>query len=157
MSDKIMAAISKEFIERMRWWAQMREASVVQSAFPVEGPGAGVSGPRFHTTQVPLMLGIVHDTELAIAALPGRYRQAVRQFWMFEGVSLREHGRKRDIHRETFEIWVLKGHELLKEGFATSSARWRHQLQEARAHLSPELRAIADRIAIERRHPVEID
>lgn len=129
MSEKIYHAITDRFRCRMQFWAANREAAVVSSSWPIEGAlgDGGVSGPR-----TPIMLGGVHDTEMAIAALPIRYRQAVKQFWLFEGQSLRWHGRHRGIHRETFEEWVIKGHELLKAEFAVRSANWKRWRHEAR-------------------------
>lgn len=141
MGDKIKDALSPGFIARMQWWAFFTAAGGVPiaSSFPIEGPGG--NGGGFHAS-VPLMLGIVHDTETAIDALPARYAQVVKQFWLFEGRPLRWHGRHRGVSYHTFEVWVLKGHELLKAEFASARGRWERQVEEAEAHMTPEMHRI---------------
>jgi hypothetical protein len=80
-----------------------------------------------------VLFGEADDTQKAIDSLPARYGQAVSQFWLYEGRSLRWHGRHRQVNYETFEAWVLKGHELLKAELARMSEIWRRHHAEARA------------------------
>lgn len=129
MSERIYRAITDRFRGRMQFWAANQDAAVVSSSWPIEGAlgNGGVFGPK-----TPILLGPVHDVEMAIAALPMRYGQAVRQFWLFEGRSLRWHGRHRGIKYETFEVWVMKAHELLKAEFAVRHDNWQRARAEAR-------------------------
>lgn len=131
MSDQVRRQLSKFFILRMQWWANYACAGGVpiQSGFPTRdrvGIYDSVPGPR-----VPLLLGIVHDTDAAIDRLPSAYALAVKLFWMREGLSLRKQAevlkdllptRYRRIRHETVCSWVMKGHELLKADFARSRA-----------------------------------
>lgn len=136
MSDKIKDALNADFIARLQDWARGREVATSASSWPSDGPIGGIgSGSKFHTHRIPPMLGRVHDTDMAIGCLPNRYRQAVQQFWMFEGLSLREHGRRRQIDYHTFETWVLKGHELLKCQFAVRNGHWARAKAAARSML----------------------
>jgi len=116
MSERIYAELTEDFIRRMRNWVSARDLSLVQSSWP----GAGVVYGRCDGsgyTEIPpgLLYGEAMDTQVAVRALPERYQYAVLQFWMYEGRSLRHHGRRRGIDYHTFEVWVIKGHELLKQ------------------------------------------
>lgn len=137
MSDKIKDALQPDFISSMQTWAIGRDVATSSSSWPIEGALDGIgSGSKFHTTRIPPMLGRVHDTEMAICTLPNRYQQAVRQYWMYEGQSLRWHGRHRKVEHRTFEAWVIKGHELLKVEFAARSGRWHLIKAAAKASIS---------------------
>lgn len=125
MSDKIMNALRPEFIERMRDWAMatiLPDVSTVPSSWPSDGCMGDSSG--YNRMRTPRMLGRVHNTQAAIAQLPARYQYAVAQYWWYEGRSLSEHARHRQIDDKTFAIWVMKGHEELKGTFAEQSEKW---------------------------------
>ena len=131
MSKTIYQALTKDFINRMRDWALGQDVPTVSSSWPMDDPMSGIKQKhRFFRTRTPFLLGEVHDTGVAIDGLPARYKLAVRQFWLFEGRSLRWHGRHRQVNYETFEAWVVKGHELLKVSFALQHAAWRVQVEE---------------------------
>lgn len=109
MSDKIMGVLPHEFIRRMRNWAKANAGIGIGGVRAVDfgvDYGAGYREATFDISD-----GEVRDTESALAAVPMRYQQAVRQWWQYEGRSLRWHGRKRQVHHETFEAWVIRGHE----------------------------------------------
>jgi hypothetical protein len=132
MSDKIKDALPDYFIDRMQAWAIGHVVSTSASSWPHDGPLVGIgSGSKFHTHRIPPLLGRVHDTEMAICTLPGRYQQAVRQFWIYEGQSMRWHGRHRAVNHETFEAWVLKGHDLLKSEFYGRDGQWKRLREDA--------------------------
>ena len=109
------------------------DGSDVPSSWPGNGPmndSTGVYGSR-----TPRLMGRAHDTDMALSpplppeesaeCVEPRYAWAVRQFWLYEGRSLREHGRGRSINHETFGYWVRKGHEQLLKIFAVQGARWK--------------------------------
>ena len=54
-----------------------------------------------------------------------RETQVVKQYWLYEGRSLREHGRRRQIDDHTFATWCIRGHELLNGIFRRQSERWK--------------------------------
>ena len=131
MSEKIMGALRRDFVDRMHEWIAGRESATCASSWPETGdPGIG-SQAKFHLTKLPPMLGRVHDTEMAVSGLPVRYEQVVRQFWTYEGQSVRWHARHRQINKITFEVWVMKGHELLKSEFAVRHDNWRRSHDQA--------------------------
>ena len=128
MSKRIFARLDRWFIDRMREWAMetLRPAgSTVPSSWPSEGVVHG-DGSSFQSRN-PTILGRVHDTESALNELAIRYRQAVKQFWLYEGQSLRWHGRHRGIKADTFEIWVIKGHDELAETFRRQYDNWKRR------------------------------
>ena len=123
MSDKILGELGRDFINRMRDWAiKITDTPGAPSSWPGDEPPPGKY--RFHQTSIPPMMGRAHDTDMAIAELPARYGQAVRQFWLYERLSLRAHARHRQVSDNAFAAWVMKGHELLKPIFARQSACW---------------------------------
>ena len=131
MSKGIFSRLDRWFIDRMREWAMetLRPAgSTVPSSWPSRGVVQG-DGLSFQSRN-PTLLGRVHDTEAALDELPIRYRQAVRQFWLYEGQSLRWHGRHRGINHETFELWVIKGHNALAEIFGRQHENWKRRHHE---------------------------
>jgi hypothetical protein len=116
MSDTIYAKLTEDFIRRMRNWVKARDMAVTPSSWP--GPHniyGRCDGSAYMETPIPLLCGEAQDTEAAVRSLPGRYRDAVKQFWLYEGQSLRRHALRRGIDYHTFEAWVIKGHELLKQ------------------------------------------
>ena len=134
MSEKILARLDKRFIDRMREWAveTLRPGgSIVPSSWPGDSQvQCGAFGSR-----TPTVLGRVHDTQVALDQVieeTPRYGQAVRQFWLFEGQSLRAHARHRGISHVAFSEWVLKGHERLVVLFREQSDRWRAMHGEVR-------------------------
>jgi hypothetical protein len=131
MSDGIKDALTADFISRMQDWARGQEVPIVASSWPSDGPGAGIgSTAKYHVHRIPPLLGRAQDTGMALSELPVRYKQAVKQFWIYEGQTLRWHGRHRGVDHKTFKIWVIKGHELLKAEFAARVGRWQ-RLKEA--------------------------
>lgn len=154
MSERIYAELSEDFIRRMRNWVKARDMAVTPSSWP--GPHniyGRCDGSGYMETPIPLLSGEAQDTEAAIRNLPGRYRDAVKQFWTYEGKSLRahaqkyevpeppeqegmslgRHGQKRGIDPKTFEIWVIKGHELLKQELGRLTAYHQARAAVARA------------------------
>jgi len=109
----------------MRNWVKARDMAVTPSSWP--GPhniyGRCDGSGYMETLPPPLLGGEARDTEAAIRNLPGRYRDAVKQFWLYEGMSMRRHAQKRGIQDgRTFEAWVIRGHELLKAELARLTA-----------------------------------
>lgn len=144
MSDRITSELNRDFVLRMQEWARRSGDTPLPTGWPTDGPvGDGVN-QRFYQARLPALMGRAHDTDMAIAELPNRYSQAVRQYWLFEGRSLRWHGRHRQVHHATFEVWVLKGHELLKGIFARNSERWhREHAQHERSTVRELMRSSA--------------
>lgn len=120
-SGRIYSAVSQDFVRRMRNWVRGKDGT------PLGGSGSFVLAGTSNVfeSRVPTLYGEAADTETALRTLPGRYQQAVRQFWIYEGRSLRWHSRHRQVTNahsdpdypvckyDTFERWVMKGHELL--------------------------------------------
>lgn len=125
MSDKIYQAISEDFIRRMRNWAKsgaglIRSNGRISSIYSQVLPG----GYRHGSFDPPVLMGEASDVDMALLAVPIRYRQAVQQFWRNEGRSLRWHaGHCRiGLNYETFEAWVIKGHARLQVEIYARSA-----------------------------------
>lgn len=125
--DRIKDALCRDFILRMQEWAARAGDTPLPTSWPTDGPVGDGSTGRFYRARLPRIVGRAHDTDMAIAELPNRYGQAVRQYWLFEGQSLRWHGRHRGVSDNTFATWVGKGHELLKQAFSRDAERWRHE------------------------------
>lgn len=126
MSERIYAAVTENFIRRMRNWAKAG-AGLLKSKGSISSIyRGGVRSDRYASIEPPLLGGEASDTDLALSVVPIRYRQAVQQFWSCEGQSLRWHAghSRHKLTYETFEIWVMKGHELLVEELATRSAEY---------------------------------
>lgn len=130
-SGRIYRALTPEQIRRMRNWIKGKDGT------PIGRSGGAfdlVSTSNVYESRIPVLYGDALDVEAAVRTLPGRYEQAVRQFWKYEGRSLRWHARHRQIenansetsnpnlHYETFEAWVLTGHELLMRELARRAA-----------------------------------
>lgn len=132
MSEKIYAAITDDFMRRMRNWANAeagRSMSAISAIYDGLLPGGGWG------TDAPIILeGEAQDTASALYKLAIRYRQAVMRFWRYEGCSLREHARhvRVDLSYHTFEVWVIKGHEELLPILAANTAAY-HDLRRANA------------------------
>lgn len=129
MTDEIVKGLPEWFVGRMRAWASFRitgGAYSVPSSWPGDGPMP--RGDEFGTRNWRLV-GAVHETQVEIDRLPGRYRQAVAQYWVLEGYghSLREHARKRGVTHPTFTTWLRKGHVLLREAFRAAQDRRKAQ------------------------------
>ena len=129
MSERIYAEIDEDFQRRMRNWARARAGlpaamGVAQSSI-YEGP---IRYDRNPEARLPILEGEASDTDAMVKRLPPRYGQAVELFWDYEGASLRALSRrcgKRGCNHETFEGWVLKGHELLVPLVAEHTRHWR--------------------------------
>lgn len=135
MSDEIVKKLPDWFVGRMRAWASFRVHSgayAVPSSWPSDGPMP--RGDGFGTRNWRLM-GSVHETQVEIDRLPGRFRQAVAQYWILEGYghSLRDHARKRQVSHPTFITWLRKGHAMLFLAFRAARDRRKAQAEEARA------------------------
>lgn len=131
MSDKIYSALTEDFIRRMRNWVKAKDGA------PIAGGGVslyelGIGVDRYREAMVPVLFGEAEDTKTALGGLPARYKQVVEQFWLYEGRPMRWHGRHRAVDRETFETWVMKGHEMLKAELARLSDGWRKHHRQAR-------------------------
>lgn len=133
MRDRVIDALDSRFINRMREWARERvmpSASNVPSSWPT-GSGSGSTPGSRPPCGGRVMQGRVHDTEMALAELPERYQQVVRQYWLYEGRSLNEHARRRGVEVEIFITWATTGHELLTIKFNRDSARWKREREGA--------------------------
>lgn len=126
MSVKIYAVVTEDFIRRMRNWAKagaglMRSGGNISSIYTL-----GVRVDRYVSTAPPLLLGEFDDTDNALRCVPIRYRQAVMQFWRYEGQPMRWQARRLRnapmLSYHTFEAWVIKGHELLRIELASRAA-----------------------------------
>ena len=128
MSEGIYAAVSEDFIRRMRNWAKAGAGLLRGGGGQVSSIyRGGVRIDRYVNTEPPLLRGEADDTDAALLAVPIRYRQAVRQFWQYEGQPLRWQARhlRPGLKHHTFEIWVIQGHELLRAALAVRSAGYR--------------------------------
>jgi hypothetical protein len=139
MSQRIYRELTDDFIRRMRNWRRWWDTS--QGAiYPSSLATAGIesSGDRYREATEPLLFGEARDTEVALRAIPIKYQHVVRQFWLYEGRSLRSHARGKGIDYHTLETWVLQGHELLKAELRRMTAIWESRQAEMRArHASP--------------------
>ena len=135
MSEKIYQALTDDFIRRMRNWAR------AEAGLGVGGIGAssiyslGVRVDRYVNTALPVLEGEALDTGAALAQVPIRYRQAVEQFWRFEGRPIRWHARRlrppgSGMSYHTFEVWVLTGHEHLRAALGKRSEAHRDRFFE---------------------------
>ena len=130
MSEKIYGALTPDFIRRMRNWVKAKDGAPIAGGVSVYELGVGVD--RYRETSEVLLFGEALDTEQALRLVPVRYSDAVRQFWLYEGNSLRWHGRRRQISYHTFEGWVMEGHIRLKEVLGERTKAWRKYAQDAR-------------------------
>lgn len=125
MSDRIYRAVPLDFIRRMRNWARAvtGQLAATRSNWKIE---PGELQPWIEAP-IPILEGEAQDTDEVLRLLPERYRWAVEEFWSREGRSLREHARGRQIKHDTFEVWVLKGHDLMRAELVRKSERWHEQ------------------------------
>lgn len=118
MSEKIYKAISDEFARRMRNWVKAGPVGERCSGSISSVYSLGVRVDRYVSVAPPVINGDAYDIDAALIEVPGRYGQAVRQFWEREGLSLREHARQirhdPPLKYETFERWVIEGHKILE-------------------------------------------
>lgn len=129
MSEKIYAAITDDFIRRMRNWAKAG-AGLLSSGGRISSIySMGVRVDRYVSTEPPILHGEADDMAEALLGVPIRYRQAVQHFWLYEGAPMRWHAGKlrpaidgKQFSYHTFEAWVMKGHELLLSELAAHSA-----------------------------------
>jgi hypothetical protein len=133
MSESVYADLGEDFIRRMRNWIKARDMAITPSSWP--GPesiyGRCDGSGYMETLPPPLLYGEARDTEAAVRSLPARYRDIIMQFWTYEGRSLREHARRRQIDDKTFAAWVIKGHQLVKDALSRNTA-----YQRARAAIA---------------------
>lgn len=118
MRNRVYAALSEQFIMRMRNWARSNagipHASLISSAYKSIGGGSSDG----YTSHVPITMGEAEDTSKALGKLQLRYRQAVEIFWQYEEMSLEWYGNRTGTSRSTYERNVMYGHELLKSEIA---------------------------------------
>lgn len=134
MSERIYGAISVDMRRRMQNWARARAGLLagMNIAFSsiYDGPIRVTMSPE---PKIPTLEGDAEDVTRALQVVPARYRQAVELFWGMEGASLRRLAKrcgKFGVNHETFEAWVLRGHELLVPLLARHQERCRdHQAQ----------------------------
>lgn len=112
--------LTADFIRRMRNWARAMAGGGISPVRAMDY-GTQIDG-GYRELGMPILDGEAMDTEAALATVPMRYQQAVRQYWSFEGRSWRWHGAHRNVHHETFRVWVIKGHDLLRPEFARRAA-----------------------------------
>jgi len=129
MSERIYGQIGDDFKRRMQNWARARagllSAMGVAMSSIYDGP---IRVDRSPELRLPILEGEASDTDAMLKAIPPRYGQAVELFWDYEGQSLRALARrcgKTGVNHETFEAWVMKGHELLVVAVAEHTRRWR--------------------------------
>ena len=135
MSEKVYQAIGVDLCRRMRNWARWWDASVNGSVGPSSLVAAelGTRVDRYRETESPLLFGEGKDTEMALRAVPERYQQIVRKFWLNEGKGVRWNARQRGIEHHTMATWLIYGHELLKGALRTRTAYQRAREAIARA------------------------
>ena len=112
MSERIYKALSDDFIRRMRNWVMAEAGALGMSSLTLD---LGCTRDGYRESTMPILCGEAQDTIEGLRKLPIRYRQAVEQFWRYEGRSLRAHARRRQVHYSTFEAWVMRGHDLLRD------------------------------------------
>ena len=138
MSDEIVKELPGWFVDRMREWARailFPDGSDVPSSWPSDGPTNDSTG--FYIPRTPRLMGRAHDTDIALSPPIGptpegyfvqpRYAWAVRTYWLYEGRSLREHGRARGIDHKTFDVWVRTGHQQVLKALAVQAQRRKFQ------------------------------
>jgi hypothetical protein len=108
----------------MRNWARAvsGQLSALRSSWSID---PSVMNPGLDGSPLPILEGEAMDTDMALRALPERYRWAVEEFWSREGRSLRQHARGRAIKDMTMCAWVMRGHELLQPELARRTDAWR--------------------------------
>ena len=150
MSERIYGAVDGEFTRRMRNWARARAGLLRDLGIAFTSAYQGFRHDRNPEAVMPVMQGDAQDVTQCLQQLPARYRQAVELFWDNEGASLRRLARKceprparqggndrafmermavmsgkQGVNHETFEAWVMRGHELLVPLMAEHRARCR--------------------------------
>jgi hypothetical protein len=108
--EKIMRLLDHEFIRRMRNWARAGTEASASISSVYDDVLCGSDG---YSSRIPTLFGEAEDTDRALAKLPVRYSAAVRVFWQWEGISLREMGRKLRADRHYVTERVRVGHQLL--------------------------------------------
>jgi len=126
MSEKIYAAVSYDFIRRMRNWARAvtGQLSELRSSWSIDPK---VINHGLEGAPLPIIEGEAADTDAALRGLPPRFRWAVEEFWSREGRTLRQHSRGRKIDHHTMCAWVMRGHKLLEVEFLRRTQAWRAQ------------------------------
>jgi hypothetical protein len=147
---RIYQALMQDQIRMMRNWIKGKDGT------PIGGSGSFnlVGTTNVYESRIPILYGEAVDVEGAVKTLPGRYQGAVRQFWTFEGRSLRWHARHRHIlnensddfvnpnlHHLTFESWVLRGHELLMPEIERRHAEQKARRQASEAAIAQAIRS----------------
>lgn len=132
--ERIYRELGEDFIRRMRNWRRWWDACQ-GSLYPSSLAAAelGILNDRYREVTLSVLFGEGEDTELALRRVPARYQQMIRQFWLYEGRSLRSHARARGIDHHTVEAWVIKGHELLKAELARMTEAWHRKRAVAEA------------------------
>jgi hypothetical protein len=121
MSDRIYAAITEDFIRRMRNWARYDAGCGLSE---VSGIYTGIGADGYGTDSLIVLEGEASDTAVAIGAVSVRYRSSVVVFWRFEKLPLRRMAQKVrvDLNYHTFESWVIKGHMELRSALAVRAS-----------------------------------
>lgn len=131
MSRKaIIDGLPDHFINQMRNWVKTSSSVGHYSISQYDGM------PMNHAfgSRPPSSGGEATHVERALDMVPNRERQAVRLFWLYEGMSLEGLSTRLHCHWETVEVRVRKGHELLRQHLATLEARYERML-EGRGHV----------------------
>lgn len=128
----VMMELDEGFVRRMRNWARARvgtSSGVVQVNWEVGG------GSGYREAHMPVLGGEAEDTDLALQALPVRFRRAVELFWAWETLELTVLAQKcGGIDYRTYVARVKDGHELLRSEVARRSEAWR--VERARVDLA---------------------
>lgn len=122
--ESILAELPEDFVRKMRNWAR---GNCGQVNYAMTSAYDGFRATSGYTTLSPNVLGgEVTDVDIALAAVPNAYRQAVSLFWQYEGRSLRWLGKRLHINHETAEARVRQGHVLLRSQLAENSGKSHH-------------------------------
>jgi len=124
--DEYIARMDVDFVRRMRNWAAEARGDGHGHVKAMDYGAMPSSGYR--EASIPVMTGEASDTDRAVATLPLRYRQAVVQFWCYEGRSWVWHGQHRGIADKTFAVWAEKGHAMVRDALAVGG---RHRAEMA--------------------------
>lgn len=126
----IMGAITDDFARMMRNWAAAKAGSSL--GYASVNLAAEPSG-GYREARCPILFGESDDTDVALQALPVRYRHAVEMFWAWEQTEITVLARRHGVDKKTYASRVMEGHILLRAEKARRRDAVRRQETQNRA------------------------
>lgn len=143
--QQIIRELPPEFVRKMRNWVRSElDGGMYAASKMFEDVIASSDGYDSH---MPILQGEAWDVNICLQTLAPKYREAVRDFWKWEGNSIRWLGRRLHVEHHTARARLDEGHRQLQAALHKLADRCRRYNEHA-ASTTPQPRTAAGFVSL---------